>query len=106
MTTLTAPSTVNLPVAARRVAESGGGLLHPKLETNFQANLETDLARARWLANWLDTRFSFMGFRFGLEGLLGLIPLAGDRWARWPASSPSTWPTATASASPCKPAWP
>jgi hypothetical protein len=37
-----------------------------------------DLARARWLANWLDSRFSFLGIRFGLEGIVGLIPIVGD----------------------------
>jgi Domain of unknown function (DUF4112) len=41
-------------------------------------DLETDLQRARLLANWLDARFSIMGIRFGLEGIVGLIPVVGD----------------------------
>jgi len=41
-------------------------------------DLETDLRRARWLANWLDAKFSFMGIRFGIEGIIGLLPIAGD----------------------------
>ncbi len=41
-------------------------------------NLETDMNRARFLANWLDAKFSIMGIRFGLEGILGLIPFVGD----------------------------
>ena len=41
-------------------------------------DLQTDLARARWLADLLDTKFKVGGIRFGLEGLLGLIPVAGD----------------------------
>src|SRR5262245_37726493 len=41
-------------------------------------DLETDLARARWLANWLDAKFQIAGVRFGLEGIVGLIPVVGD----------------------------
>lgn len=41
-------------------------------------DLETDLCRARFLANWLDARFSLFGIRFGLEGIVGLIPFVGD----------------------------
>jgi len=40
--------------------------------------LETDLRRARLLANWLDARFSLFGVRFGLEGIVGVIPVVGD----------------------------
>jgi hypothetical protein len=43
-----------------------------------ESSLQQDLRRARWLANWLDAKFSFMGIRFGLEGILGLLPVAGD----------------------------
>jgi hypothetical protein len=42
------------------------------------ADLQTDLQRARWLANWLDAKFSFMGIRFGFEGIIGLVPVVGD----------------------------
>ena len=41
-------------------------------------DLQADLERARLLANWLDARFSFMGIRFGLDSLVGLIPVVGD----------------------------
>lgn len=38
------------------------------------------LARIRRLADWLDTRFVIPGtnLRFGLDGLLGLVPGVGD----------------------------
>ena len=42
------------------------------------AELETDLQRARILAKLLDSQFSVGGIRFGLEGILGVIPVAGD----------------------------
>jgi hypothetical protein len=41
-------------------------------------DLQTDLARARWLANWLDAKFSLFGIRFGIEGIIGIIPVVGD----------------------------
>jgi len=41
-------------------------------------DLQTDLARARWVADLLDTKFSVGGIRFGVEGLLGLVPVVGD----------------------------
>ena len=37
-----------------------------------------DLKRAKSLATWLDTRFSFMGYRFGFETIAGLLPVGGD----------------------------
>lgn len=36
------------------------------------------IARLDHVANWLDSRFSLFGIRFGLDGLLGLIPVVGD----------------------------
>ena len=30
------------------------------------------------LASWLDTRFTVLGYRFGFETLIGLIPAVGD----------------------------
>lgn len=30
------------------------------------------------LAHWLDTRFSIMGVRFGLDSILGVVPGIGD----------------------------
>ena len=41
-------------------------------------DLETDLSRARVLANWLDAKFSFMGVKFGMDAVIGLIPVLGD----------------------------
>lgn len=43
-----------------------------------ESPLEADLRRARALANLLDAQFEVMGFRFGLDALAGLIPIAGD----------------------------
>jgi hypothetical protein len=48
------------------------------LQSPNTSALARDLARARWLANWLDARFSILGIRFGLEGMVGLIPVVGD----------------------------
>lgn len=43
-----------------------------------QAELELDLARARKLARLMDSQFSIAGVEFGLDALVGLIPVAGD----------------------------
>lgn len=43
-----------------------------------KTDLETDLRRARTVAKLLDTQFKIGGVRFGLEALLGLVPVAGD----------------------------
>src|SRR5258705_313250 len=40
--------------------------------------LQTDLARARWLADLLDTKFSVGGFRFGIDPIIDLVPVLGD----------------------------
>jgi hypothetical protein len=44
-------------------------------------DLEADLRRARWFANWMDTRFSLLGIRFGIDHVVSLIPVAGDTLA-------------------------
>src|SRR3954453_13939955 len=41
-------------------------------------DLEADLRRARLLADWLDTKFKIFGVRFGLEGIVGMVPVVGD----------------------------
>jgi hypothetical protein len=41
-------------------------------------DLEADLAKARLLATLLDSQFNFLGIKFGLDALVGLIPLLGD----------------------------
>ncbi|HEY2587868.1 MAG TPA: DUF4112 domain-containing protein [Tepidisphaeraceae bacterium] len=43
-----------------------------------KTDLETDLRRARTLAKLLDTQFKVGGVRFGLEAVIGLVPVAGD----------------------------
>lgn len=40
--------------------------------------MENHLRAASTIANLLDNQFNFFGIRFGLNGLLGLIPGAGD----------------------------
>lgn len=40
--------------------------------------MEHHLKIARLLANLLDSQFSFLGFKFGLDPLIGLIPWIGD----------------------------
>jgi hypothetical protein len=42
------------------------------------AELTKDLERARTLATLLDAQFSLFGVRFGLDGVIGLIPAVGD----------------------------
>ena len=42
------------------------------------SELDADLARARWLANLLDSQFNLMGVEFGLDAIVGLIPVVGD----------------------------
>ena len=41
-------------------------------------DLNTDLERARSLAHWLDSKFEVGGVKFGLQGVVGLLPIAGD----------------------------
>jgi hypothetical protein len=43
-----------------------------------RTDLQTDLDRARRLADLLDTRFSIAGFRFGIDPLVDLVPVLGD----------------------------
>lgn len=40
--------------------------------------MENHLKMAERVANLLDNQFNFLGIKFGLNGLLGLIPGAGD----------------------------
>ena len=42
------------------------------------SDLDIDLARARRLATLLDAEFSIAGVQFGLDAIVGLIPVAGD----------------------------
>ena len=43
-----------------------------------QAELELDIARARKLARLMDSQFNVGGIEFGLDAIVGLIPVAGD----------------------------
>jgi hypothetical protein len=63
----------SIAVNVRRVEEQ------PKREPfGISGDLETDLRRASILANWLDARFSVLGIRFGLDAIVGLVPVVGD----------------------------
>ena len=44
----------------------------------MNSTLEADLLRARKIADLLDTKFEVAGVRFGLEAVLGLVPVVGD----------------------------
>jgi hypothetical protein len=44
----------------------------------LHADLATDLERVRKLAGWMDTKFGVAGVRFGMDGVIGLIPVVGD----------------------------
>jgi hypothetical protein len=41
-------------------------------------DLDVDLGRARFLATLLDSKFEVAGIRFGLDAIVGLIPVVGD----------------------------
>src|SRR4051812_44146516 len=43
-----------------------------------ESDLATDLQRARMLANLLDAEFEFAGVKFGLDPIIGLVPVVGD----------------------------
>ncbi len=50
-----------------------------KVEVNsVHPDLERDLGRLTRLARLLDTQFSVGGVRFGWDGIIGLVPVAGD----------------------------
>ena len=44
----------------------------------METDLETDVQRARKLAQLLDSQFSVAGIKFGLDAIVGLIPGVGD----------------------------
>ena len=41
-------------------------------------DLEADLARVRQLAKLLDAQFEIGGIKFGLDAIVGLVPVVGD----------------------------
>lgn len=55
-------------------------------ETQFDDLNHTDeeraaLDRANAVASWLDDKIKVLGFGIGLDGLIGLVPVAGDVFA-------------------------
>ncbi len=72
--------------------------MHPDLATSTDRRApdtvahEAELARLDRLAVLLDSRFSLLGFRFGLDSVIGLVPGIGDTvmlapsaWMIWKA---------------------
>ena len=51
-------------------------LLNVRLENG--RTVEEELRKLNTLARMLDSQFSVMGMRFGLDSVLGLVPVAGD----------------------------
>lgn len=49
----------------------------PRDDVSFESAPPRALARARGWARLLDDRFKLFGYRFGFDGLLGLIPGVG-----------------------------
>src|SRR3954470_17296107 len=58
-------------------------------------DLEGDLQRARWLANLLDAEFSLGGIKFGLDAIVGLVPVVGDTVSFVAGMYPIFWPAST-----------
>lgn len=63
-------------VEARRVA--GAGSPFPSFSTLRDTTLEQDLAFARVLARAMDSQFQIGPIKFGLDAVIGLVPVAGD----------------------------
>lgn len=53
-------------------------MVNPDSSIPAGASLESDLRRARILATLLDAQFQVLGFKFGLDPLIGLVPIIGD----------------------------
>lgn len=52
--------------------------IHVDVRRAATPDLETDLQTARIVAQAMDAQFEIAGIRFGLDAILGLIPVAGD----------------------------
>jgi len=73
----TAPSSDSSPVAVQRVAAGrAAGVGQPVLSP--AEALRRDLELARQFAKLLDSQFEVGGFKFGLDSIVGLVPVAGD----------------------------
>lgn len=66
---VSAPSPGGRTASLRGRARPGGAPVHPR---------QAELDRIDRFADLMDSRFSIFGFRFGLEGIVGLIPGLGD----------------------------
>jgi hypothetical protein len=63
-----------IAVNVRRKDQSGG----PRDPAN---ELERDLQQARILATLMDSQFELAGVKFGLDSIVGLVPVIGDTLA-------------------------
>ena len=50
----------------------------PSSRAGRRDSLDADLQKAQTLANLLDAQFEFAGVKFGLDAVIGLLPVAGD----------------------------
>ncbi len=62
----------------QRLTNVAGSAINKAVSMLTAGDLETDLQRARTLAHWLDSKFEVGGVKFGLQGVVGLLPIAGD----------------------------
>lgn len=75
---MTMSNPVTLPDAMARPLRATAKRVAGWVGRTTTPDVATDLRRVRWLANWLDSKFEVAGIKFGLEGLIGLIPVVGD----------------------------
>jgi hypothetical protein len=52
--------------------------VNPLIGPTPPRTLEQDLAIARLLAQAMDSQFEIAGIKFGLDAVIGLVPIAGD----------------------------
>ena len=50
----------------------------PRVQSAFTPSQRRMLAGARALAHLFDDKFRILGFRFGIESIVGLVPFVGD----------------------------
>jgi hypothetical protein len=53
-------------------------LRRPARSVGANAPLPPEVERVDRIADLMDSRFSFLGIRFGLDSILGLVPVVGD----------------------------
>jgi hypothetical protein len=54
----------------------------------LEERLAADLERVRILAQLMDSQFNVLGIRFGMDAILGLLPVVGDTLALLPTVYP------------------